>query len=1502
MFENKIALFRASVFLLAVITGIGGICFSSHAHAQTIGSTYTYVSPAIPLSPTVGQPLQCPATVSFTATITLDTATSTLNLNCFNSHDWACVYEYLVSGTAYAGSLGTASMSGYADAGGGQIGGYIISGQSPSYAVSLNSVADTILRYTAPGCYYNIDSISGAALGTWSAGSGGGGGATPIPAQTFGNVSVPPVGPEDLPSSAANPSPAAETTPSPDCNCGNPINTATGNKFETETDFTGSPNTGLSLTRYYNSADIKALAFGMNWHSTWHRGLAVLGNGVTVTRADGRQDVFTGNGGVYTPNPDVTSVLTATNGGYRLVTADDSVETYSAAGRLLSVASRAGLTTTLTYNGINQLAQVTGPFGAVMSFTYGSNGDIATMTAPDGGVYSYAYDANGNLISVTYPNGAIRQYQYANTAFPHALTGLVDENGNLFASWTYDAQGRATSSQHAGGAELTTVVYGNNASTVTDANGNAHTYSLQTVFGTPKPVALTGAPIPSLGGNEFTYDSHGFLAARSDYDGHVTTYTNDARGNQLSRTEAYGTPLARTTSTTWSSAFHLPVQIVEPTGRTTTYTYDSRGDILNKTVTSGAQARSWNYSYNNAGQVLTAQDPLGHVTSYTYDPHGNIASETDALGHKTSFTAYDGAGRLLSFRDPNGLVTALSYDARGRLLERVVGTEVTSFTYDAAGNLVKATRPDNSFLTYVYDQAHRLTHVVDALNNQMAFALDGNDNRTNVSLFDPSSNLTQTRSFAYDWVNRLIRETGAQGQVTAYSYDPEGNLTNTSDPLNNSTGFAYDALNRRIQTTDAANGNTQYALDPLNRLTAASDPRGLVTNYAYDGLNDQTGITSPDTGTSVKTYDVAGNVLTSTDARGKKTSYSYDALNRVTKAVYADGTATVYQYDQGANCIGHLTTMLDPATVTSWAYDQHGRVITKIQKTNRVTLTTRLEYDKSGRLSDIAYPSGKVVELTYDAAGHVNGLVKDDAWIITNVAYRPFGPPTAWREGNGAAFIRAFDTDGRISAIGLGATNTDPATQTISYTYDLASRITGMAATGQDNETYAYDNLGRLTNFVKGTEQATAYTYDADGNRVSQTITGRDASRTAYSYAANSNHLVQTLTNSVFAANIAYDAAGNMVLDGTHAYSYDAKGRMQSVALNDNDRRDNKHDDRDDHDNRRATTYAVNGLGQRVEKNGTTGPFLDKNYVYDNAGHVLGEYDDQGRVIEETVWLGDLPVAVMESQGEDRDRDEHRDDDHQDRDEHHDRDKHHDHDRPHNNDVFYIATDQLGAPRTITNLNGTHVWDWVHAPFGNTPAYSISRGGELVGYDLRFPGQTFDEESGLSQNGFRDYNSQLGRYVESDPLGLIAGTNTYNYGGNNPITNVDREGLFLLPLAVLAVDVAEEVIACAINPICRAGTAILSQRLVSNYALSSAVALQNTPLVIAATNENSAAYFATGLVCGAAKGALPENLLSPGGISIPTPGSELANQTGELVMDVLKDLEPPTRSTPIPAP
>jgi len=838
-----------------------------------------------------------------------------------------------------------------------------------------------------------------------------------------------------------------------------------------------------------------------------------------------------------------------------------------------------------------------------------------------------------------------------------------------------------------------------------------------------------------------------------------------------------------------------------------------------------------------------------------------VVREFRMRGAMSSFTAYDGAGRLLSFTDPNGLVTTMAYDLRGRLLTSAAGTEVTSYVYDAVGDLVHAIRPDGSFYTYVNDAAHRLTNIVDALNNQLGFVLDGNDNRVSVSAFNPAGVLAQERRFGYDSVNRLDEEIGAQGQTTSYSHDPQGNLTVASDPLNDTTRFAYDALNRRIQTTDAANGNTRYGYDPLDRLTAEADPRNLVTGYGYDGLDDQTTIGSPDTGTSGKSFDAAGNVLTSTDARGQVTRYSYDRLNRVIEALYADGTKCLYTYDKGTNGIGHLTSMTDPSGTTEFTYDRNGHVIEKTQVTGAVRLVTLSDYNAAGQMVSMQYPSGKVVNVGYDAAGHVAALSEGNRALVTSVIYRPFGQPASWQQGNGASYARGFDLDGRIVSITGGGS-------AITYAYDFADRITGSTETGYENESFGYDALNRLTGFAEGagaTEQITNYAYDANGNRTTKADSTPSFGAT-YGIAANSNRLLSEDTGTGKEASTlaySYDASGNLLsetatdadrgflnIDPLHpasrVFTYNARGRMASVTTEDGNGLFGKVNLLE-----HATEYTINGLGERVAKFGHDAfGFLDgfggaTEYNYDNAGHLLGEYDARGNVIEETVWLGDLPVAVMDAE------------------------------------THFITPDNLNAPHIITDARNQKVWEWHHRPFGDSEPKE-----EGFVYNPRFPGQVHDRESGLNYNMFRDYNAHLGRYAESDPIGLAGGINTYGYVGQNPVTRIDPRGQFA-PLIVPVIEVAGDIGACAINPICRAITLVLVQQAISNFSLYSQIVIANTPLYIAFTDEsNQSVQISVGIGSGFAQDTfdLPPGILQDF-------GSPVGNAAGILLSKQIQQTE-----------
>jgi RHS repeat-associated protein len=178
-----------------------------------------------------------------------------------------------------------------------------------------------------------------------------------------------------------------------------------------------------------------------------------------------------------------------------------------------------------------------------------------------------------------------------------------------------------------------------------------------------------------------------------------------------------------------------------------------------------------------------------------------------------------------------------------------------------------------------------------------------------------------------------------------------------------------------------------------------------------------------------------------------------------------------------------------------------------------------------------------------------------------------------------------------------------------------------------------------------------------------------------------------------------------------------------------------------------STTEAslYNALGQRIQiSGGTAGTVL---YAYDEAGHLLGEYDGTGVLVQETVWLGDIPVATVRPNGA-------------------------------SISTYYVHSDQLNTPRQITRpSDNAPMWTWFSDPFGTDAANSNPAGAGAFAYNLRFPGQVFDGQAGLHQNGFRDYDPATGRYPQSDPIGLAGGINPYAYVRGNPASRRDPLGL-----------------------------------------------------------------------------------------------------------------------------
>ena len=277
-----------------------------------------------------------------------------------------------------------------------------------------------------------------------------------------------------------------------------------------------------------------------------------------------------------------------------------------------------------------------------------------------------------------------------------------------------------------------------------------------------------------------------------------------------------------------------------------------------------------------------------------------------------------------------------------------------------------------------------------------------------------------------------------------------------------------------------------------------------------------------------------------------------------------------------------------------------------------------------------------------------------------------------------------------------------------------------------------YDTDGRLTTIDSA--GLTTYSYNADGTIQSRSDDApppdnMSASSLTLSVASGSNRIDSVLEEVTSTTRpYVYDAAGHTLSDGSRTFTYNDAGRMASATFAG-----------------ATTNYWYNALGQRVKK---SGPLGTSHFVYNEAGHLLGVYDAAGARIEELVWFGDIPVATIRTS-------------------------------PTGGvGFFYIHTDNLNTPVRLTRQEDNAImWRWDHDPYGGGATNDdADANNAFVFFNLRFPGQYFDAETGLNYNYFRDYDPAVGRYVESDPIGLRGGINTFSYVGADPANYSDSLG------------------------------------------------------------------------------------------------------------------------------
>jgi RHS repeat-associated protein len=828
-----------------------------------------------------------------------------------------------------------------------------------------------------------------------------------------------------------------------------------------------------------------------------------------------------------------------------------------------------------------------------------------------------------------------------------------------------------------------------------------------------------------------------------------------------------------------------------------------------------------NYAYDDAHRLVGMSDlstgvniaPNGSLRMQLANLAGNkIVYTLDNMGNRTGESNFDPTGLLAKTK--NRVIDSLNrlqQDIGGTTYSVAPTTAVTQYGYDNNANVTSTTDPLGRVTTNAYDALNRL-----------------------VAVIDPYNGATKPTSYTYDNANNLTRVTDPENKSTDYTYNGHNNLITQTSPDTGVTKFTYNAMGNVVTKFDAMNRCSLTTYDNLHRTTAIRyfAATNAATNTAA-GCAAATTATLTVEETHTTTYDSITATLGGPGGKGRVTRIS-DATGRVDYVYNLNGRLT--------SKTTVLTGATNPNDLVSYSYNAAGQLTTMTTPSGQ-TLTYVYGAPASGN------------------PGKVTGIQLNGIDVIKGSVYAPFGPNGGWTWGNSGAtlgsvpplnqHLRIFDKDYRPTAI-----SSDPEGYNRNITWDQANRITGITVPGGANPTitlpgvsnafslnqaFAYDQLDRLTTFNAGVNAATTlatglallptetFTYDGVGNRKTRTTQAPGTTSTqSTSYVhGTTNHWLQsstgqnpntytlditgntlTETNALAAMNPTtgqLNATTGTPITSALTYTYDAKNRLSKVQIGAT--------------TTDTVTYKINALGQRVQKlgagqyaysttatiNATTGQSpqstslnFNTRYVHDEQGRILGEYSPEGKLIAETIWFNDLPVATLRPKGSSNQL-------------------------PLgitgtasttannqgnntvankvNVDIYYVHPDHLGTPRVVTrsvaaagattgpNAINKQVWSANTDPFGTSLGNSApNENPQLVSgtatqiqaatfrINHRFPGQVFDGESGKHYNYFRDYDPGIGRYSTSDPIGLDGGLNTFGYAKQRPTVLIDPSG------------------------------------------------------------------------------------------------------------------------------
>ena len=591
----------------------------------------------------------------------------------------------------------------------------------------------------------------------------------------------------------------------------------------------------------------------------------------------------------------------------------------------------------------------------------------------------------------------------------------------------------------------------------------------------------------------YLYNEENLLSRIKYADGAVVRYTYDANGNRIGEEDENGAK--------------------------TTFVYDALGRVVE---VNGEEGHHYAYRYDGEGNLIEVEDALGNRVSMEYDGNGNLIKETNQLGESRSY-AYTPLGDVESITDEAGRTTCYQYQ-KGGLLEKIRYADRTeeAFTYDANGNLETHTLATGFVLTYGYDSMDRIVEIMGSEGEKKSYTYDALGNVT--SMIDGEGNITR---YAYTLSGQLAKVTDALGNETEYQYDVcerlieirqygaeeslkedtegsgmdadllEAEKQNGRKRLCQITRYTRDLRGQVTETVDALGQKETYTYDKKGQLLGKLDKEGYLTKYAYTKQGDLSGIQYAD-GKEVKlSYNPLRQLIEIQDWLGS-TRITPDALGRAEKVQYPDGREVSYTYGKAGE--RRSITYPDGKTVF-YGYDEQFR-LSELKEGGRIIT---YGYDTVGRLCEKQFPNGTKTTYRYDRKDQLTELLHQD------------------QEGILDRYTYLYDLLGNKTGITKERRGLERESGQYRYGYDALGRLSEIQKDGEIQTQYGYDAFGNRTWKEERGEQ-TSYQYNA----LNQLVSERQGEiRKEYGYDKRGN-LTAILENGAWKKRYVYGAMNRL--------------------------------------------------------------------------------------------------------------------------------------------------------------------------------------------------------------------------------------------------------------------------------------------------------------------------------------------------------------------------------------